>query len=100
MLAQSCTRDTAIQTFYYARYRFCVLESSCLHYEAICLLPSQCCICACSPVTASEEDTLPYDGRHILEIHNFSSSTSASSLERYIQDLNSHSLGAALRCNS
>ncbi|CAK0785291.1 hypothetical protein CVIRNUC_008497 [Coccomyxa viridis] len=50
-----------------------------------------------SPVAASEEDTLPYDGRHILEIHNFSSSTSASSLERYIQDLHSHSLGAALR---
>ena len=59
----------------------------------------QYCICARSPVAADEKDDLPYDGRHIMEIHSFSSSTSASSLEHYIQDLNSHSLGAALRCS-
>ncbi|CAL5223480.1 g6003 [Coccomyxa viridis] len=51
-----------------------------------------------SPVARRDTDTLPYDGRHILEIWGFSSATSQTSLESYVQGLNSHALGAALRC--
>lgn len=51
----------------------------------------------CSPVANKEADTLPYDGRHILEIWGFSSSTSHSLLDSYVQGLNSHTIGASLR---
>lgn len=56
-------------------------------------------IACCSPVARGATDVLPYDGRHILEIHGYSSATLQSSVERYAQDLNSHSLDPAVRCS-
>ncbi len=55
-------------------------------------------MCCCSPVAVREEDSLAYDGRHILEIYGFSSTTSLSTLDRYVQELNSHAIDASLRC--
>ena len=52
----------------------------------------------CSPVVTREAETLPYDGRHILEIWGFSSATAHSSVETYVQGLNSHAINPSLRC--